>query len=176
MVTARPFFAGSPQSGSCAGAWNWKIAPKNNGAFITEFHTFGTAIPNSGWWRQNQTSISLNKGATYRFEWAFKHESANPDLYTLHLRIYDASGTLLYDDTNIYNSDASVKLADAANLITFTQGSSTPSCLRHLLVDSNGWNTQANNGPAPFLRDEYTYWGGVCVRSDTWCGPYAGGT
>ena len=84
----------------------------------------------------------------------------------IHVRIYDSSDVLLYDDADFDNRNDTQTLADTP---TFTFRD-----LDHLQgfrVGANGWSGGVE-GDYGFVA---YYWGGVCIRNNDWCGPYANG-
>jgi hypothetical protein len=144
-----------PLPGTCPGSWNWTWASKNDGTFPIGFNTETNPFPRSRWVlgkpRQN-----LLKNTTYRLEWRINRQSTG---YSVSVRVYNAANTLLFDDNNIWD------IALGATLAAAPLHAMDNACLDKLMVGTNGGSWQ-------FTATQYDYIGGVCVRSDDWCGPY----
>jgi hypothetical protein len=147
-----------PISGNCAFAYNWTFSSKNDGTFPISFNTLEDAFPRTRW-RLGKPTQNLLKNHTYRLEWRITRVSNG---HTVSVRIYDQSGTLVFDDNNIWDSQGTATLAAQPVLVI------TNSCLDKLFVGTNG--PSSFNGM--FTSDQFNYFGGVMVRSDTWCGAY----
>ena len=115
------------------------------------------------------TGYTLDLDHTYRFELAITRTSSTT--FRAQFRIYDAEGVgepLLYNTSDMKNN------LGTNNLVTvpdFTIGNAAK--FQTLRVGFNGMDpTESADdlGPTTLF-----YWGGVCVREDTWCGPYSGG-
>lgn len=115
--------------------------------------------------RNFRADTRLDKATEYRWE-VHVHRTSSTAMI-LESRIYNAAGTLILDNANfIADEDAGLSLADSPSLEGYSTG--------------YGKFKVGNNGPSwtfPSPNTEYEAWGfgGVCIRSDTWCGPYAGG-
>ena len=143
-----------PIPGSCPFLWTFKRSISANG-WTPEWQFSNT--PSEEWWNLR---VQLQKNTVYRIEWHFHFITAST--FKLDTRIYDAAGTLLYTDVDFLSG----------NFLNQTLAGRDPSfrntdnaCFRNLFVGNNGqagW-TSTNT---------YTYWGGVKVCKDGWCGAY----
>ena len=99
------------------------------------------------------------------------HMQRTGDLtYILDMRIYDGGnpGTLLFDNADFNNRNGSQTLADVPTL-------SYPNAAQWGGFDMGG-NGELGDPPTnPVIVNGIFYFGGMCVRSDDWCGPYTGG-
>jgi hypothetical protein len=143
-----------PVPGSCPFLWTFKRSIGANG-WTPEWQFSNT--PSEEWWNLR---VQLQKNTVYRIEWHFFFTTAST--FKFDTRIYDAAGTLLYTDVdflsgNFLNQTLQARDPDFRN----TQND----CFRHLFVGNNG---QANWNAT----NTYTYWGGVKVCRDGWCGAY----
>jgi hypothetical protein len=95
------------------------------------------------------------------------------------IRYYDAtneatggSGTLLWSEDGVGASAGAVM--DETGVLQQTMKShdglygADLATMQSLSIGENG-------GYHSYSQDVYFYWGGVCLRNDTWCGPYGGG-
>ena len=91
--------------------------------------------------------------------------------FTLGMRVYDGGnpGTLLFGNADFKNRDGSMTLADVP---THTYPNAQQ--WTGFQVGGNGELGDPPVGNTPIINGIF-YYGGVCIRSDTWCGPYAGG-
>jgi hypothetical protein len=144
-----------PASGTCANAWSLTYASKNDGTFPFRFATLENTSPRNRW-ILGPSQANLQKNHTYRFEWMLERQAGG---FLLEIRVYNEAGALLYDKNSIYNNAGTLTLA-ASGLLTMNA-----TCLNKLLVGTNG-------GGWVFSATQYSYFGGVMVRSDDWCGPY----
>lgn len=139
-------------------SWEFLVASKNDGTFPFQHHLAeGTA---TFWIPGPNPQVNLSKLTTYRFERQFLRTAT--DTYTLDMRIYSSADALLYDATTIswsHNATLTTLAAGGAGLT---------------LTDANmrGFALGTNGGQWTFVADQFTFWGGVCVRSDDWCGAY----
>lgn len=150
------------QDANAGSGINWEIAIRHDATdtpdyqFQFQFHT------TNGWpWQHINLRERLRKATVYRVEWALHRVSETQ--FTFDVRIHDAAGNLLYsaadfraDDGNgIHSATRPVNFNNPANLTGLNTG-----------LNQSGWM------PAGSL---YGYEAGMCVRSDTWCGPYVPG-
>jgi hypothetical protein len=169
MVTPDSYmsdYATHPIQDGVAGSetnWLFRIENRPNGTWNARFDvdaTSANAHPNTHF----GSNIVLNKGVTYRFE--LQIHRTGTSTFQMHARIYNSSGVLLYDDDDFRNANGSGSLANRPTL-QFNQISR----LAGFQIGFNGLNV---GGPElfPFT---LTYQSGICIRTDTWCGPYSGG-
>lgn len=148
----------SAYSGSWTSGYTLKMQPNGDGTFrlrlqlapgyFTKSDSVGVRDP-------------LTNAQWYRLEWQLLRTAT--DTYTVLFRIYDNIPSLWGDPTvNIrrYTNPAYPIMNTVNTGIAMTDAE-----VRKFRVGSNG-GTWANASA------EYYYWGGVCVRSDDWCGPY----
>lgn len=89
--------------------WNRWGAPDGVNIFIRTYYTStgaGTAYPTNVWSIGTQNVFGRDRlahGTWYRYEWHMEYVTATT--YRIWPRIYDMSGTLLYDATRFYQSD-----------------------------------------------------------------------
>jgi hypothetical protein len=155
------------QDGNNASTTNWMFIVYNGGG--------GSGIPNGRWQPQfwpdgdpvqnNRRWYApiLNKNETYRFELQIVRSGANT--FNMHVRIYDAAGTLIADDDDITNIGSTLRLSQNP---TFTFPN---------LAWLDGLNA-GNNGIGSLPANSnftYAYQGGFAVCSGDWCGPYVPG-
>ena len=143
-----------PMPGSCPFLWTFKRSISSTG-WRPEWQFSNT--PSEEWW---DLRVNLQKNTVYRIEWHFFF--ATSTTFKFDTRIYDAAGNLLYTDVDFLSG----------NFLNQTLAGRDPSfrntdnsCFRHLFV--------GNNGQASWTAtNTYTYWGGVKVCKDGWCGAY----
>lgn len=148
------------QDGNAGGDINWEIAIRHNDAgpgFVLAQFQFGSenAFP---WMKVNGPALPKNQ--VFRWEWQILRTGTNT--FQCHARIYNAAGTLLYDDDDFRNEQATGNLT-SNHEFNF-----------HVLANMAGLNVGANQGnytPAGF----YGYQGAVAVSAVDWCGPYVAG-
>jgi len=108
----------------------------------------------------------IGKNTTYRLEIRIARLDATT--YNVHLRLYDGSDNLLYDDDDWQNAAESDTLA-ATPTITYQDVDESKAI-------SLGWNGpfqgKSVEGDHPF---NVLYFGAVMVRTDDWCGAYDSG-
>ena len=116
--------------------------------------------------------MTFSHGAWYRFEY-YVH-FVDPTHIQVHPRVYDASGTLLFDDATFLQEDygASGNLSwagnDAWTLASF-YAAGYSFCVTPLPMTSFGLG---NNGQAGALDTGLPwYFAGVQIRTDRWPGP-----
>ena len=143
-----------PIPGSCPFLWTFKRSISANG--WTPEWQFGNT-PSEEWW---SLRMQLQKNVVYRIEWHFHFITAST--FKFDTRIYDAAGTLLYTDVDFLSG----------NFLNQTLQARDPNfrntdnaCFRNLFVGNNGQASWTNT-------NTYTYWGGVKVCKDGWCGAY----
>lgn len=153
------------QDGQTGAETNWSLNTLiyQNGTWQPDFGTaYGADIwPNNRW----QAPV-LQKNTVYRFELRI-HRLA--DGFNMHARIFDADGTLLYDDDDFVNRDGSATLADeyvlpwhnVNNLSGFQIGTNGP---------RNNWGPLQQG-----VGVSYYYQGAIAICTGNWCGPYTGG-
>ncbi len=143
-----------PMPGACPFLWTFKRSIGATG-WRPEWQFSNT--PSEEWW---SLRVQLQKNAVYRIEWHFHFITSST--FKFDTRIYDAAGTLLYTDADFLSGNFlnQTLLARDPNF-----RNTNNDCFRHLFVGNNGQaNWTATN--------TYTYWGGVKVCRDGWCGAY----
>jgi hypothetical protein len=153
-----------------ANPWAFEIENSPNrgvpsGHYGIWFYSAGEGSGNNFRWylgQDNANLIALRKGVTYRFEYQWHRTGTST--YRQHVRIYDSSDNLLYDDSDFRNFNGSVGMSSNPDLAI-----GNLSGMSAFQVGNNGIG---GSGPFPFT---YGYQGGFCIRSDTWCGRYSGG-
>jgi hypothetical protein len=105
----------------------------------------------------------LDKNETYRVELGMQRASANT--WTPHLRIYDSSNVLLAGDSGweCWGWDASHTLDGWGGTITITDD------------ELDGFMFGFPNQQGTDDANQFIYYGGFAVSTDTWCGPYIAG-
>lgn len=157
--------------GALSDIWAWNFAPKNDGTFRFEGHTYGNPTPNAhdGWLLVSSGPGYLNKANTgnacYRIEWKVTKTATN--VYTLEVRIYDKNDLLLYNKDGvgasigaIYQAGTGVAMSTAGVGLSMSDDG-----LRNFKIGSN-------NGGLTTDSNSFFYFGGVLVKKGDWCGPY----
>lgn len=146
-------------------SWEVLWAPKANG---TVNWRFNSVVASSKWDLTSGvgTLAFLTKSVWYRFEVMFQRTGVNA--YTLDLRIYDASNTLVFDKNNI---------RDANGLTTTLASQQSGSPGWFTMTDANIDKFQfGTNGGSCFQAlsvTRYSYVAALCWRFDDWCGAYS---
>lgn len=104
----------------------------------------------------------LDRNETYRFE-VHAHRDAT-DTWNLHIRIYDVDDNLILDDDDFRNQAGSVELNTTPSIAI----NSGVDGLSQIVFGTEGFADGLGSDP-PY---DYVYYGGVCVRTDDWCGAY----
>lgn len=86
--------------------------------------------------------------------------------FTAEIRIYDASGTLVRTETDFTQVDI------GGGSFTSDRQQGAQGGLAQWQDLAIGFNGAS---PWPVTMNPANYWGGVCVRTDNWCGAYSGG-
>lgn len=154
--------------------WGWNFAPRANGTFRFEGHTYGYPVDNGpydGWLLVSSgAGSSLNKAntgnAVYRIEWKVTRTAA--DTYTMDARIYDKDDVLVYSGDGVGASIGAIYQAGNPGVTLATAGTGLSMKDDHLRAFQIG----SNNGGLAVDNNQRFYYGGVCVRSDNWCGPW----
>jgi len=115
---------------------------------------------NNGLW----LSPLLDKDVTYRVEWQIARLTG--DECRAHMRIYSASGLLLYGDGDLANVNSSLTLA--ANPLLYLE--SPLVSLGELVAGLNGLG-----GSYWFPSELHEYQGAFAMSLENWCGPYVDG-
>lgn len=113
---------------------------------------------------------SLPKFTTLRFEWMFRRDTSLG--YSTALRIYNDVNGLMWSEDGVGAANGAVmtlqggaqttqKSHDGGYTLNSTGGQSFS------IGENGGWHS--------YSQDVFFYWGGIALRSDTWCGPYSGG-
>jgi hypothetical protein len=112
----------------------------------------------------------LDRGVVYRFE--LQIEKVSDTEFHAHIRVYDAAGTLLYDDDDFDNFSSGIgpsmpmTLADEPTLHFAEVGGTSLDAFRA------GINSLVDTGYGRIL---YAYQAGFAVCADDWCGPHVPG-
>lgn len=142
--------------------WGQRITINTDGTLRLGWQLRGTnTYPNNRYAAQgNGSGVLLNKDQTYRVEYRVLRTGAGT--MNIHSRIYDSSGTLLYDDGDFWNLNSTVSLE------------SDPSIAINILANMQGFAAGSNGffGDEPESDLLWAYLGGVMIRTDDWCGPY----
>lgn len=145
------------------GGYSFKIGNNTDGTWDFVVATYGTGT--QYYWGYNvaspassATNPALAKNHTYRFEWALTRTTGNT--YTLQLRLYNESGTLIASGTdwkdNLNGGGVSL---DSSRTTTMIDTS-----IRGFRVGTNGgWGVGSS---------QYMYWSGLAFSLTDWCGPY----
>jgi len=154
------------------------------GHLATDGH--GGSYPFFNWFLRGQvpgTSLPsevLSYDTWYRFEYWVHFTS--PGHIQVHPRIYDATGTLLYQDADFWQEDyqnpalrcghSQWTLADWYSLATTCNPGNdfqiqNVALLQRLLMGNNGSASQ----PAGATTGRFWYYSGVEICANTWCGP-----
>lgn len=159
------------QVGNAAGDSIWMFIINNRPEFTSS--PFGSSIPAGHysaeiWFDQGGTHWYfpfLPKHETHRFELKVTRDTSTT--LKAEMRVYDSSGTLLYDSDDVIDFDDNVQSTFYASNST-TIGTS---------VNSFAVLNCGNNGVGgTAATDEVlTYQGAFGVRTDDWCGPYGNG-
>jgi hypothetical protein len=155
------------QSQALPTTFNWHWGNNTDGTFSLQ-HKWD---PNLESWNPNSTSSTniVAKNDTYRLEWTVYR--VDTSFCRQAVRMYDSSDTLLYPDgagNSLFRlaggtTETVVNVGDAHHLL-----SDSPTAY----VTSMGKFEVGDNGGIAFTNDEFHYFGGVMIRSDTWCGAY----
>jgi hypothetical protein len=138
------------------------------------------ALQVTGYATERYITPALNKFEAYRIEWRYIRQStldANRGLYKYDARITNSAGTVVADRTNMvasFDSHNTLAVDDPATPLTELSG--TSSTVRALTIGTNGpasWDTPVAVGGV--TRDAFTYYGGVAVSKQDWCGAYVAG-
>jgi hypothetical protein len=153
------------QDGQASSQTNWMFETtiSRDGGWGPRLFNFPAPFPDNRW----GAPAPLRKHQTYRFELQLHRVTATT--FTPHVRVYDSAGTLLISDAEISNSGGASAATLATNPelpIRFLDN------LGRFQVGNNGpgWTVPSNLFPFPMF-----YQGAVCIRADTWCGPYQPG-
>ena len=156
--------------GASTGGFAWKFATNGDGTFPLYFVIAYSTNPYPLYtWAKGNPTEKLLIGETYRLEWSVLKTATNT--ITLDMRLYNSSNTLIWDKSNIraQGRDDNVGcnfclLQDFGSNLNMDETK-----LTQIRFGTNG------GGPWVFASTHYFYWGGVCVRNDTWCGAYLPG-
>jgi hypothetical protein len=139
--------------------WNFRYrSSASGGPFETSTWVLGP----------NTNPIELDKGVWYRIEWQFYR--LGTDSYNLHMRVYnDLVSTIIpiYNDGNFYNLQGNPVLLSTTPTITIIDIAMTSFSMDISSGSGSNW--------PPVTATEYLYYGGVCIRSNDWCGAYVSG-
>lgn len=139
--------------------WQLQIITATNGTWRLDIQVRATAFPNTQW-----AGPTLNKNQTYRLE----HQIHRLGTLTchLHVRVYDSSDVLIATDADFDNRNSTANLASNPTLdlnnVNFFTG---------IKVGLNGLSSGVESD-FPFVATTY---GAVAMRTDDWCGSFAGG-
>lgn len=154
---------------------DWLWAPDGAGGFLTLFQEEQITSQKFGSWAPSASvgsASELTKNAWWRREWKLVKTATNT--YTLDMNIYAGdSTTATYTGSTIRSRIGLNSSYDAGSeLATGTNSQNLPIQDDHsgLIVGTNGSSALGN-----LTAIRYSYWGALCIRSDTWCGPYANG-
>lgn len=145
--------------------WQHEVKTRTNGTFDLRLSVTNATSSNA--WPNSFFAVNLSKNRTYRIEQEIRRVSNAQ--FTLHARVYDASGALVFDDGDFTNADGSATLA-GERLLNFGGGGAA-----QLGAFRTGLNSLVGthaSGTFPFT---FAYIGGVAICRDDWCGPYSGG-
>lgn len=142
--------------------WQHELVTARNGTYDLRISVTNGASTNP--WPDSFWRVTLQKHTTYRIEQRIRRVASGQ--FTMHARIYDASGALVYHDPDFENADASATLADG---LVHNFGTGGAAQLNAFRTGLNGLGAQS--GVFPFT---FAYIGGVAICADAWCGPYQG--
>ena len=111
--------------------------------------------------------VTLDKATEYRIEEHLEFLSATSWYYTI--RIYNAAGTLVFTNSDFTLWGHSTPMSGT---IWYKRAGDYPMS-HHKLGQNSSYTLEWDAGPERNI--EMFKYGGFCLRSDTWCGPYAGG-
>jgi hypothetical protein len=151
------------QDGFNAADANWEFGARRTGSGLWKprFNCTGNAWPNDSW----ILTSDLSTNETYRFEMKLTRTASGT--FTMDARIFDDTGSLLYDASDFNNSNASANLSSAPTMTIKNAAE-----LAGLNCGSNGAFQGTTSGDHPFV---YCYQGGFAVSVADWCGPYVSG-
>jgi hypothetical protein len=151
--------------------WNLIFSTNSNGTFPFKFAPLAASFPKNRWIPTNGPGVQANpkKFTWYRIEWSLTKTA--PSVFTMHARISErnpATGveTVVWDDNSIRDASLNLTLAASGTGITGVADAAAG----QIRVGTNGGSVWFG-----LTSDQYVYWAGMCVRSDTWCGPYVAG-
>ena len=152
-------------SSSLSDSFAFFRVPRNDGTWFPGWTAYITN------WRWVADNLNLNKSKTYRLEWHVNFTSTSA--YNVEIRIYNSSNSLIADESDFH-------LRAPADNATTLEGFIHP---WNSATDTAFWDliTMGTNGPssnfplANLIDEDLFYHGAVCIRNDTWCGPYSGG-
>ena len=148
--------------------WCFNTETLSNTTWRPEFRTGGDQ---SNARLARWTGPVLQQGVTYRFEMQIQKIS-NTELY-LHVRVYNAAGTLIASDANFTNDrlgNTGTNLMSLANNPVLHFATSGGTNLHEIRAGVNGIS---NSDWFPRVR--YGYQGGLAVCRGDWCGAYTAG-
>lgn len=140
--------------------WWFRVITRTNGTWVPELRMANANTwPNYGW-----QGPALAKGVVYRFEVNVHRNAAST--YQIHVRVFNSTNTLLYDDDDFANLSGTATLA------------SNPSHNFDTLENLAGFNAGHNGvvggtvGQFPYI---HSYQGGFAICVMGWCGAYVAG-
>jgi len=134
--------------------------PRNDGTWFPGYREISSG------YRYVADQLSLLKNRTYRIEWAISYGATT---YSIQYRIYDENGVLVADEDDFHRYLPTETQSVTLGSENFTY---TPLAHRYLSIGTNG---PGSNYPLTnSAGDNQFAHGAVCVRNDTWCGPYSG--
>lgn len=145
--------------------WSHVIKTRGDGTFDLRLTVSNAA--NSNPWPDSFWYANLSKNRTYRIEQEIRRVSTSQ--FTLHARVYDASGALVADDADFANADGSATLASSRRFNFGAGGAAQLGAFRTGLNSLVGTHAP---GTFPFT---FAYIGGIAICRDNWCGAYSGG-
>lgn len=134
---------------------------KNDGTYPLLFWLQSESNPKNRWKPSSGSGVwsYLSKFVIQRFEWKLTKQGTN--LYTFSPRIYNAAGSLLFDENSFRGNDQTTLLAGIGNL------ANADAQMQKFRVGTNGGSILVLPN-----RIEHTYYAGVCFRTDDWCGAW----
>lgn len=148
--------------------WETEMANNPDGTFkwVSSFAIQGGAITRHIYPGAGLGSASFNfftKRGWWTREWALTKTA--PNTFTIpDIRYTNPAGVLVRNKNSLYCADGATLLS-AANTGVVMPNETEINLL---------WiGTNAGGGNQGLTNPQRTYWGGLCVRSDDWCGPYS---
>ena len=144
-----------PAVGNCADEGEWVVNSASNFIFRLQTHS-------------HRWETTLQRGNTYRVE--ERWERTGTQTWVLHMRVYDAAGTLIRQDSDFNCSLGHGAHSLATTGATAVNTTSNADCLRSQNIN---WQGSAQDGRgSDDENNNRIYYGGYALSMSDWCGPY----
>jgi hypothetical protein len=149
-----------------AGEFNLIFSTRNDGTFSFKFAPLMAEWPKSRWIPSSGMNAQAFPGKFrwYRIEWSLTKTATNT--FTMHARMFsrapDGTETAWQGDSTLRDAQLNLTMAAGGTGVGIDE-----TVMQYLRLGTNSGGVWA-----ALTADQYVYWAAVCVRSDTWCGPY----